>query len=566
MKQIPLTDKTLWLLWLAILPCSFNYTQQGISPDRQKPNIILILTDDQSYGYMGCTGNTLVQTPHLDQLASEGTLFTNAHVTSAICTPSRVSIFLSQFERKHGVNFNSGTSVAPEAWEQSYPVLLRKAGYYTGYVGKNHAPVGRGGYESGLMEAHFDYWYAAHGHLTFYPKSRHEIFKNAEADTQVEIIDEGLTDFLDGNEHRLEGALHFLEERPEDQPFMLSVCFNLPHSAGTGSMEQRPEDPEIYRSLYRDRDIPLPEYYVAKADIQEPKLPPDLLRAADRQPGYDFVDRPESLRERYIRQLQAMTGIDALVGRLQSRLVELGVDRNTVIIFTSDHGLFMGQHGLGGKALCYEQCTHVPMIVFNPVIPRENRIAKSDALVQTIDIAPTMLSLAGLSVPSGMQGKDLNGILTGGETAVREYLFTENLWSTPFGNPRCESIQDREWKYIRYYRNETISASELMQTARQLSINPNQLLYGVSDRDIARYRNYVEAPLRGEQPVYEELYHLPSDPGEATNRIGNAPKSLLDRLRTACDRALRDARGEGPPKVLRYTEESKLETVGPGKQ
>ena len=104
-------------------------------------NYIFILTDDQSYGSMGCTGNELVQTPHLDQLAADGTLFTNAHITSAICTPSRASIFLSQFERKHGVNFNSGTSMATEAWAQSYPVQMRKAGYYTGYIGKNHTPV-----------------------------------------------------------------------------------------------------------------------------------------------------------------------------------------------------------------------------------------------------------------------------------------------------------------------------------------------------------------------------------------------------------------------------------------
>ncbi|MEO1451564.1 MAG: sulfatase-like hydrolase/transferase, partial [Bacteroidota bacterium] len=114
---------------------------------QERPNFIFILTDDQPYGYMGCTGNKLVQTPNLDQLAKDGTLFTNAHISSAICTPSRVSILLGQYERKHGVNFNSGTSVAPAAWAQSYPVLMREAGYYTGYIGKNHAPIGEGGYE-----------------------------------------------------------------------------------------------------------------------------------------------------------------------------------------------------------------------------------------------------------------------------------------------------------------------------------------------------------------------------------------------------------------------------------
>lgn len=110
----------------------------------------------------------------------------------------------------------------------------------------------------------------------------------------------------------------------------------------------------------------------------------------------------------------------------------------TVIIFTSDHGLFMGQFGLGGKALCYEQVTHVPMIIYHPQLSPKERPASSHALVQTIDIAPTLLSLAGIPIPASMQGKDLSQILQGKKKAVREFLFTENLWSTKFGNPRCD--------------------------------------------------------------------------------------------------------------------------------
>lgn len=522
-------------------------------------NYIFILTDDQSYGSMGCTGNELVQTPHLDQLAADGTLFTNAHVSSAICTPSRASIFLGQFERRHGINFNSGTSLAPEAWAQSYPVQMRKAGYYTGYIGKNHTPIGEGGYDSGIMEESFDYWYAGHGHLTFYPKSRHTIFKGAKADTQVEVMQEGMMDFLDPNQERLEGAIQFLEERPTAQPFMLSLCFNLPHSASTRTMEQRPTDPEIYRSLYRDLEIPLPEHYVAKADLKQPKLPPEVHHAEDRQTGYDFVDEPGSLKERYVRQLQAMTGIDQLVGELRSRLAKLNLTEKTVIVFTSDHGLFMGQFGLGGKALCYEQVTHVPMIIYHPKLSSKVRPTTSNALVQTIDIAPTLLSIAGIPIPSSMQGKDLGDILNGKKEAVREYLFTENLWSTKFGNPRCESIQNKEWKYIRYYKNENQSALNIIRAAKDINLPLNKLLYQVNDQDIALYRSFVEAPFRGEQAVYEELFQLSQDPEETTNVIHKASPAKLEEMQKALDEALRLARGTGPPKVLRYTQESKLE-------
>jgi len=226
-----------FLLIFGIFVALFNF-QQITAQTATSPNFVFILTDDHRYDMLGCTGNPIIKTPNLDRLAQEGILFTNAHVTSAICTPSRASIFLSQFERKHGVNFNSGTSVSEEAWADSYPMLLRKGGYYTGYIGKNHVPVGKGGYESGMMEQSFDYWYAGHGHLGFYPKKRHTIFKGAKNDTQVEVINEGVNDFF-SNEHKLEGTKRFLDNRPKDQPFCLSLCFNLPHGAGTSGLRKK---------------------------------------------------------------------------------------------------------------------------------------------------------------------------------------------------------------------------------------------------------------------------------------------------------------------------------------
>lgn len=545
------------IVFLFLILQSYGTICLGKSYSDQRPNFIFILTDDQSYSMMGCTGNQVVHTPQLDKLASEGMLFTNAHITSAICTPSRVSILLSQFERKHGVNFNSGTSVAPEAWEDAYPVVMRKAGYYTGYVGKNHAPIGKGGYQSGLMEKSFDYWYAGHGHLKFYPKQVHDIFKHAQKDTQPEIIQEGALDFLDNN-HSLEGALHFLDKRPEDKPFSLSICFNLPHNAGTSSMRLLPEDSIIYRDLYRDSDIPLPENYIAKADIQNPKLLLEILHTKDRQSSYDFVDDPASVRERYIRQYQAMTGIDGLVGNLRKKLKELNLDRQTIIIFTSDHGLFMGQFGLGGKALCYEVVTHVPMIIYNPLLPKKTRNQKINALVQSIDIAPTMLALADISIPKSYQGLDLAPLMEGNVSEVRSYLYTENLWSTHFGNPRCESVQNMEWKYIRYYKNENISVLEKIKISEELSINKANILYGVHDNDIVVYRNYIESPIKEERPVYEELYHLSDDPNEMINLAKESEfDSVLIGMRKVWKAQIKEARSNESPKVLRYTSDSK---------
>ncbi|WP_298474208.1 sulfatase-like hydrolase/transferase [uncultured Maribacter sp.] len=528
---------------------------------QDRPNIIFILTDDQPYGYMGVTGNTIVKTPNLDKLTNEGVLFTNAHITSAICTPSRVSILLGQYERKHGVNFNSGTSVSKEAWEQAYPIQFKKAGYYTGWIGKNHAPVGKGGYQSGLMEKSFDFWYAGHGHLTFYPKKHHPIFKNAEFDTQVEIIDEGVTKFLDINEQKFEGAVQFLEKRPRDKPFMLSINFNLPHSASTRTMQQKESDDDIYKSLYRDLDIPLPDNYIAKADIKTPKLPASIHRVEERQVGYSFVDTPEETKERYIRQMQAMTGIDRLVGNLRKNLKALNIDKNTIIVFTSDHGLYMGQQGLGGKALCYEITTHVPFVVYNPKLKKKKRGVKNDALVQSIDVAPTILSLAGIPIPEAMQGKDVSKIISGEKIAVRDYVYTENLWSTQFGNPRCEAVQNKEWKYIRYYKNNTFPASKKIKTAKDLGIKEKNMLYAVHDSDIAIYRDYIESPLQGEEPVYEELYNLKNDPSELHNVISKKEhNAILEQLRKEWKNQITIARGTENPKVYRYTIDSQLET------
>ena len=544
------------LILISVLSNQEVYAQ---NKSTERPNIIFILTDDHRYDLLGCTGNEIIQTPHLDKLAADGILFTNAHVTSAICTPSRASMFLSQFERKHGVNFNSGTSVAEDAWKDSYPVVLRKNGYYTGYIGKNHVPIGVGGYKSGLMEASFDYWYAGHGHLTFYPKNRHAIFKGAQNDTQIEILQEGTADFL-SNEYKLAGAKHFLHGLPKDKPFCMSINFNLPHGASTSTMKMLPTDAETYKSLYRDKQIPLPKYYTEKKAIRSPKLPADVLHANDRQEIYDFVDNKQDLRERMIRNMQAVTGIDALVGNLRQTLKERNLDKNTIIIFTSDHGIFWGENGLGGKALCYEVCTRVPMIIYDPNVPRKSRGRKSAQLVQTIDIAPTMLTYAEIPIPTSYQGKPLNDMIHGNDIPVREVLFTENVWSTHFGNPRCEAVQDKEWKYIRYYKNENLSAQYLIDTAKKYNVNMTSMLYANHDPQIAVYQSFIEGPLNGEPAVYEELYHLKNDPDEQHNLANNKVHTeKLEEMRYVWSKTLIKARGTEALNVVRYTMDSEAE-------
>jgi arylsulfatase A-like enzyme len=546
------------------LVAALGFQAGGTQPEAgmpDQPNIIFILTDDQRADTLGCYGNPVVRTPHLDQLAAEGTLFTEATATSAICTPSRASIFTGMHERRHGINFNSGTGLSPAAWQQAYPMLLRKAGYFVGYVGKNHVPVGAMGYETGLMDASFDYWYAGHEHLLFYPKVRPDwalrvkgidehMFDNAKADTQVEILQEGVENFLNPNQAFYDNAARFLEKRPKDRPFCLSICFNLPHDAGTGNMEDRASDPELYKTGYHDQRTEihagLPPTYTAKADIKSPKLPVDVLYTEHRQRGYDYVDTPEALVERIIRRYQTITGIDHMVGALRRKLSELGLAGNTVIIFSSDHGLMRGEFGLGGKGLNYDPCLLVPLIVHDPRSPaRGQRRAEA---VQLIDITATILDYAGMDIPAKMSGRSLRPLVDGKEVPWREFAFSENLWCTRHGNPRIESVRGNGWKYIRYFENDYSLFEGMDDRAQQR----------VTNRQAAAYQEWLDASINGEQPVHEELFDLVHDPMEAVN-LASDPRHAgrLEELRAVCDRLVREARGEAAqrPSVLQLESE-----------
>ncbi len=513
----------------------------------ERPNFIFVLTDDQRADSLGCYGNGEIQTPHIDQLAREGVLFENASVTSAICTPSRACFFLGQYERFHGVNFNSGTALAPEAWDQSYPVLLRKSGYFTGYIGKNHVPIGARGYATGLIEKSFDFWYGAHNHLTFYPKTRHPIFRQAKADTQPEILAEGAATFLNSNAEFIAGAEAFLRKRSTDRPFCLSICFNLPHRAGTGSMRQLPSDPELYRTRYRDRmqQLRLPAHYAPKDPTRSPKLPANVLYAQYRQNSYDYVDTEATLREHLVRVYQTVTGIDNVVGAIRDQLRASGLDRNTVIFFSSDHGIMEGEYGLGGKALNYEPCLHVPLIIYDPRLPKEAQGRRLPQLAQSIDVAPTLLEMAGLPPSSSMQGASMVPLLRRRQTPWRVFAFAENLWSTYYGNPRVESVRSARWKYLRYFATDR----GLFTRAEQQGFGP----YEVSPEQATAYREWLSASARGLRPDYEELFDLVEDPHESRNLVFSPKhRSTLERMRHECHRLVREAKRnlDAPPRTI----------------
>ncbi len=486
----------------------------------EPPNVVVILADDMRRDYLGCMGlNPIVQTPNLDSLAKKGTLFNHAFVTTASCTPSRTSILTGQYERKHGVTFGSNSALTENAFARTYPMLLKRQGYYTGYIGKNHTPAGRSekgfGYKSGHMEEVFDYWYGGHGHLTFYPKNRHAIFKNAEADTQIEILQEGTDNFFEHNPE-FANTKTFLRSRPKDKPFCLLINFNVPHGAGTGTMRLKRTDPELYRTAYRDQrdNMPQPKTYIAERDITQPKIPEHVYNG-EFIPTYDYVKSPETLHERQVRTCQTVTGIDNLVGNVIGELKKHRLDANTIILFSSDHGLQHGEHGLGGKVLLYEESIRIPLIIYDPRLT-ESQGRTVDGIALTIDFAPTILDLAGVDVPEQMQGKSLRPLMAGKWVRWRDDFFCENMFMGQ-NYPRIEAVRSEDYKYIRYYSKDA---------------DQHHILSLVS-------------PILGEMPIYEELYDLKNDPLETKNLAENPKyKKVLAKYRLRCDEVLRQAKGD----------------------
>ena len=490
-----------------------------------RPNVVVVLADDMRVGYTGHEGHPVIETPNIDALAAAGTVFSNAFATSAACTPSRTSLLSGLWERRHGVNFNSNSSMTNEAWARTYPMLLKDAGYFVGYIGKNHTPLGKNedgviGYDSGVMDNSFDYWYAGHKHLSFYPKDKkqHKIFKNAKADTQVEIMEEGMDNFFTPDEAFQEGY-NFLDSRPRDKPFALLLNFNVPHGSSTGSMALRGSDPALYRTTYRDQmdQLGLASTYIAEKDIETPKIPRSVYNG-EYIKSYNYVKNPEDMKEREVRTIQTISGIDKLLGKLLDKLDEQGIADNTIIVFTSDHGLMHGEHGLGGKVLLYEPSVRVPFIVYDPRPSEIPTVPASDELVALLDIAPTLLELTGVGVPQEMQGESLAALMQGAETQWRKAMFLENNMTIQ-NYPRMEGVRTNRWKYIRYFDR-------------------------AKDQE---YADMLLASINGEQPVYEELFDLVDDPTESHNVIADPANSeILDQLRTENAALVKELRGTGP--------------------
>lgn len=426
------TKKLSLLFAIAALPTVVD----AASDDR--PNILFLMTDDQGLKSISALcGDDKIKTPNLDKMVESGVTFKNHYATTSISMASRAIVMTGMYEYKTGCNFLHG-ALSHEKFAESYPVLLRESGYFTGFAGKFGYPVSS---EEGDDNCHtydrlpvdeFDRWGGA------IDQSDYQTAKN-----------EYMKRYADEYPHSTRSygafACDFIEEAQEiGKPFCLSISFKAPHAP-------RIIDP-MFKDIYAETEF-TPPPSAADADELLPmqaKLGRQFLTYYG---GVMFKDFNKSMRLYHTQ----VYGVDYAVGMIMDKLKQTGLDKNTVVIFTSDNGFTFGEHRMGGKVLAYDSNSRIPMIVIDPR-QSENKGKEVEAISANIDIAPTILDYAGIKSPKSMDGKSIKSAIEGSEKKIHENLALINVW----GSPGCFSmaiVEDR-MKYIYWCFNDGMEPTE----------------------------------------------------------------------------------------------------------
>ena len=387
----------------------------------KKPNIIFILTDDQRAEAMGYAGNKIIQTPEMDRLAREGIYFKNAFVTTPICAASRASILTGLYERTHLYTFQQGNLKQPYA-DQSYPVLLKKQGYYTGFFGKF-------GVEYPYFNQMFDQG-ESYDRNTKFNDHRGYFYKTLGKDT-VHLT-----------RYTAQKAMDFISSAPADKPFCLSLSFSAPH-AHDPAVDQYFWQPEV-DNLYKDVVIP-PPIMASDADFM---AQPDYVRNGENHTRWRWrFDTPEKYQKSVKGYYRMISGIDVEIGKIRKLLAQKGLDKNTIIIFLGDNGYFLGERQFADKWLMYDKSLRVPMMIYDPRRPG-HRVVEDEVL--NIDIAPTIFGFAGLKPSENWQGLNLSAYTQAKSPAkTRTEFLCEHLWKVDI-IASSEGYRTKKWKYFRY--------------------------------------------------------------------------------------------------------------------
>jgi N-acetylglucosamine-6-sulfatase len=393
---------------------------------QKKMNVVFILTDDHRYDFMGFTGKLPWQkTPSMDRMAKEGAYFKNTFVTTSLCSPSRASILTGQYSHVHTIVDN----VAGEPDGLVYfPQYLQKNGYQTSFFGKWHM-----GDDDDRPRPGFDHWESFRGQGIYYnPKLNID-------GKQVQYKDSAyITDLL--TEH----AVSWLNARDKQKPFFLYLSHKAVHSPLAPAKR--------HKGLYRHQKYTLPPTYwqTSNNDYKALRWPEWVKQQRYSWHGVDYMyhnhNDIDSMVQAYAETLMA---VDESVGTVLDYLKANGLEENTMVVYMGDNGFSWGEHGLIDKRHFYEESVKVPFLVYAPGIFKGGQ--QIDRMVQNVDIAPTVLQLAGLQKPSYMPGKSFVQLLKGDTAQWRNKIFYEYYWEYDFPmTPTVYGVRTDKFKYIRY--------------------------------------------------------------------------------------------------------------------
>jgi len=460
----------------------------GVTQAADRPNIVFIFTDDHACQSIGAYGSKINKTPNIDRIASEGMLFVNSFCTNSICGPSRASVLTGKHSHKNGFYSNSRNRF--DGSQFTFPQDLRKAGYQTALIGKWHLnsdPTG------------FDHWEILPGQGSYY----NPVFLNQGGKRQIEGYCTTITTDL---------ALEWLKQRDGKKPFLLMCQHKAPH---------RTWAPELkHLNNYADRDIPEPAtlfddwknrsetlagnamsidrhfYYhydlkvhmpVPFATERETRLKDgEYARMTDRQKeiwdaaflsrNKAFLENPPTGKDlvrwkyqRYVKNyLRCIDSVDENVGRVLDYLDENDLADNTIVIYSSDQGFYLGEHGWYDKRWMFEESLKMPFIIRWP--GRIEPGGRSEKLIQNIDYAPTFLDAAGLPVPDEIQGRSLLPLFR--DPSASDWRDSVYYHYYEHGGehqvPRHEGVRNARYKLIHFYSNDGFDLYDLKNDPQEM--------------------------------------------------------------------------------------------------
>jgi arylsulfatase A-like enzyme len=408
-----------WLVGL--VPSAMAETTGSSAQTTARPNILFIFSDDHATSAISAYGSKLIDTPHIDRLAREGMLFRNCFCTNSICGPSRAVILTGKHSHRNGFRDNHSTFDGGQA---TFPKLLQQAGYQTALVGKWHLvsqPTG------------FDHWEVLPGQGAYYNPVMLSAPKTADGPPTRRTIQGHVTDIV------TDLAIDWLEkQRDGTKPFLLMLQHKAPHR----EWEPGPEELGLFRGAAFPEPATLFDDYAGRAGgaaeqemtIARHMLPKDLALTTPKNMTPEQKARWEAAYaaeneafhkanlsgdaltrwhyQRYIANyLRCIAGVDRTIGRVLEHLDTTGLAKNTIVVYSSDQGFFLGEHGWYDKRWMYEESLRMPLVVRWPGATAPGAV--DEHLVQNLDLAPTFLAAAGVEAPADMQGRSLVPLLRG---------------------------------------------------------------------------------------------------------------------------------------------------------